>query len=129
MWSAPTAFPFGLRNAAATTCHLVALRMVQPLANSEYVGVIEHDMESLHKLLTEEPESSSGSDSSMGSHHPSWECFMADTSEGHIESISEGEATPAANPDVRNGGKAAAPSHVRMEQLRARKLEIDDAGK
>ena len=69
--SAPTAFPFGLRNAAATACHLVALRMVQPPADSEFVGVIEHDMESLHKLLTEEPESSSSSDSSRGSHDPS----------------------------------------------------------
>ena len=53
---------------------------------------------------------------------------MADTSEGHVESVSEGDATPTANPDVRDGGKAAAPSHVRTEQLRARKLEIDDAG-
>ena len=55
MQSAPTAFPFGLRNAAATAGHLVALCMVQPPADSEFVGVIEHDMESLHKLLTEEP--------------------------------------------------------------------------
>ena len=53
---------------------------------------------------------------------------MADTSEGHVESISEGDATPTANPDERNGGKAVAPSHIRTEQLRARKLEIDDAG-
>ena len=53
---------------------------------------------------------------------------MANTSEGHIESVSEGDATPTANPDVRDGGKAVAPSHVRMEQLRAQKLEIDDAG-
>ena len=52
---------------------------------------------------------------------------MAETSEGHIESISEGEATPTHNPDARAGGEAMAPPHVRMEQLRARKLEIDDA--
>ena len=115
MRSAPTAFPLGLRNAAATACHLMALRMVQPPADSEFMGVIEHDMESLHKLLTEEPESSSGSGYSRGSHHPSRECFMAGTSEGHVESVSEGEATPTANPDARTGGEAAAPSHVRME--------------
>ena len=120
MWSAPTAFPFGLRNAAATACHLVALRMVQPPADDEFVGVIEHDTESLRRLLTEELESSSSSNSSRGSHHPSRKCFMAETSEGHVESVSEGEATPTANPDARTGGEAAAPSHIRMEQLRAR---------
>ena len=102
--------------------------MVQPPMDSEFVGVIEHDMESIHKLLTEEPESSSSSGSSRGSHHPSRECFMAETSEGHVESVSEGEATPTGNPDARTGGEVVAPSHVRMEQLRAWKLEIDDAG-
>ena len=67
--------------------------MVQPPANNEFVGVIEHVTESLHNLLTEEPGLSSGSDSSKGSHHPSRECFMTGTPEGHVESISEGEAT------------------------------------
>ena len=80
MRSASTAFPFGLRNTAATACHLMALRMVQMPADSEFMGVIEHDTESLHQLLTEEPESSSSSDSSRGSHHPSRECFMTETS-------------------------------------------------
>ena len=128
MRSAPTAFSFGLRNAAVTACHLMALHMFQPPTDNEFVGVIEHDTESLHKLLTEEPESSSSSDSSRGSHHPSRECFIVETSEGHVESISEGEATPTGNPDARTGGEAVAPPHVRMEQLRARKLEINDAG-
>ena len=50
----PTAFPFGLHNTAVTAGHLVALRMVQLPTDSEFMGVIEHDMESLHKLLTEE---------------------------------------------------------------------------
>ena len=40
---------------------------------------------------------------------------MAETSEGHVEIVSEGEATPTANPDARTGGEAVAPSHVRME--------------
>ena len=53
---------------------------------------------------------------------------MAKTFEGHVESISEGEATPTGNPNARTGGEAVAPTHVRMEQLRAQKLEIDDAG-
>ena len=102
--------------------------MVQPPVDSEFMGLIEHDMESIHKLLTEELESSSSSDSSTGSHHPSQECFMAETSEGHVESVSEGEATPTGNLNTRTGGEAVAPSHIRMEQLRAQKLEIDDAG-
>ena len=127
MRSAPTACPFGLRNAAATACHLVALRMVQPSTDSEFVGVIEHDMESIHKLLTQEPESSSSSDPSRGSHHPSRECFMTQTLEGHVQSVFGEETTPTGNPDARIEAETAAPSHVRMEQLRARKLEIDDA--
>ena len=98
MWSTPTVFPFGLRNATATACHLVALRMVQPPTDSEFMGAIEHDMESLHKLLTKEPESSSSSDSSRGSHHPSRERFMAKTSEGHVESVSEGRLPRQATP-------------------------------
>ena len=110
MRSAPTAFPFGLYNAAATACHLVALRMVQPPADSEFVGVIEHDTGSIHKLLTEEPESSSSSDSSKGSHHPSRECFMAETSEGHVESASEEEGTPAGN--LGDGAKGEQPPHL-----------------
>ena len=69
--SAPIALPFGLRNAAATVSHLVAQCMVQPPMNNKFVGVIEHIIESLHNLLIEEPGSSSGSDSSRGSHHPS----------------------------------------------------------
>ena len=51
---------------------------------------------------------------------------MAETSKGHVESVFEGEATPTHNPDTRTEGEAVAPPHIRMEQLRARKLEIDD---
>ena len=38
VWSASIAFLFGLRNAAATASHLVALRMVQPPVDSEFMG-------------------------------------------------------------------------------------------
>ena len=68
---ASTALPFGLRNAAATAGHHLALRMVQPPMESEFVGAIEHEPETLPRLLMEELESSSSSDSSRGSHHPS----------------------------------------------------------
>ena len=80
--SAPTAFPFGLRNAAATAGHLLAPRMVQSPTDIEFVGAIEHDTVTLYGLLNEEPGSFSSSDSSRGSHHPSWECFMTQTPEG-----------------------------------------------
>ena len=121
MRSASIAFPFGLRNTTATAGHLVALCMVQPPVDNEFVQVIEHDTESLHKLLTEGPGSSSSSDSSRGSHHPSRGCFMAKTPEGHVKSISEEETTPTANPDGRPEEETAAPSRLRMEQLKAQK--------
>jgi hypothetical protein len=82
--------------------------MVQPPVDSEFVGAIEHDIESLHKLLTEELGSSSSSDSSRGSHHPSQECFMAKTPEGRVESVSGEEATPIGYPDSKAAGEAAA---------------------
>ena len=46
---------------------------------------------------------------------------------GHVESVSGEEATSTGNPDGGTRGAAAAPSHVRIEQLRAQKLEIDEA--
>ena len=69
--SAPIAFPFGLRNAAATAGHLLALWMVQSPTDIEFMGAIEHDTQTLYGLLNEEPGSFSSSDSSRGSHHPS----------------------------------------------------------
>ena len=74
--SAPTAFLFGLHNVATTAGRLLALRVVQPPTDIEFVGAIERDTETLYELLNEEPVSLSSSDSSRGSHHPSWECFM-----------------------------------------------------
>ena len=85
--------PFGLRNSTATVSHLVAQRMIPSPVNNEFMGVIEHVAESFHNLLAEEPGLPSGSDSSRGSHHPSRECFMTGTPEGHVESVHEGKAT------------------------------------
>jgi len=87
--------------------------------DSEFMGTIEHDMETLHRLLMEEPGSFSSSNSSRGSHHPSRECFMTQTPEGHVQSISGEETTPTGNPDARIKAETVAPSHIRMEQLRA----------
>jgi hypothetical protein len=84
IWSTPTMLPFGLRNAAATVSHLVAQRMVPPPTNDEFMGVIKHVVESFQNLMVEELELLSSSNSSRGSHHPSRECFMMGTPEGHI---------------------------------------------
>ena len=88
--------------------------------------MIEHVTKSLHNLLTEELGSSSGSDSSRGSHHPSWDCFMMGILEGHIESISTEETTSAGNLNGETEGGTAAPPHVGVEQLRAQKWEIKE---
>ena len=90
-------FPFGLRNAVATVSHLVAQHAISSPANNEFMGMIESITKSLHGLLTEGPRSNSGSDSCRGSHHPSRECFMVKTSEGHVESASEKEVTLTGN--------------------------------
>ena len=110
---------FGLHNAIATASHLVAQCMIPFSTNNEFMGVIEHITESLHGLLAEELGSPSGSDSSRGSHHPSRECFMAGTPEGHVESVSADDATPVGNLDDGTKGGTVAPPHVGVEQLRA----------
>ena len=89
--------------------------------------MIESISESLHSLLTEDSGSDSGSNSGRGSHHPSRECFMAQTSEGHVESVSE-EVTPAGNLGDGTEGRMVAPSHIGVEQLKAQKREINKAG-
>ena len=113
--SAQTAFSFGLRNAATTVSYLVAQRTIPSPTNNEFVGMIESITESLHGLLVEEPGSDSGSNSSRGSHHPSHECLMMGTPEGHVKSISIEEATSRRNrrgdsgPTLRRGGAAESP--------------------
>ena len=77
----------------------------------------EYVLESFHDLLVEEPESPSSSDSSRGSHHPSRECFMAGTPEGHVESIPEEEATLTNDLNDEVEGDAGAPPHLWVEQL------------
>ena len=106
----------------------MAQRMIPSPVNNEFMGMIESIMESLHCLLVEGLGSDSGSNSSRGSHHPSRECFMAGTLEGHIKSISVEEATPLGNLGGRTEGGTEAPPHIGVEQLRAQKREIDKVG-
>ena len=103
----------GLRNATETVGHLVAQRMPPSPANDEFMGMTEYVTESFHDLLTGESRSPYDSDSSGGSHHPSHECFMTGTPEGHIESIHEGEATPMNDLDDEVERDAGAPPHLR----------------
>ena len=109
------ALPFGLCNTVAAVSHLVAQRTIPSPVNNKFVGMIESIMESLHGLLAYGPGLDSGSDSSRGSHHPSRECFMAGTPEGHVESISVEEATPPGNLGNRTEGGTAAPPRVGVE--------------
>jgi len=127
IWSAPTVLPFGLRNAAETVSHLVVQRMISSLVNDNFVGVIEHITESFHDLLVEESESPSSSYSSRGSHYPSRECFMTGTPKGHVESIHEEEATPTNDLDGEVKVDAGAPPRLRVEQLKAQHLELEEA--
>ena len=113
--SAPTVLPFGLRNTVGTVSHLVAQRMIPPPTNDEFIGVIEHITESFHDLLIEESELPSGSDSNRGSHHPSHECFMTGTPEGHVEGIHKEEATLMNDLDDEAEGETVAPPHMRVE--------------
>ena len=103
-WSASMALPFGLRNTVATISHLVAQHTIPSLVNNEFMGMIESITESLHGLLMEEPGPDSSSDSSRGSYHPSRECFMAETPQGHVESVSMEETTSVGNLGGRTEG-------------------------
>ena len=119
--------PFGLCNAAETVGHLVAQCMPSSPTDNEFMGMTEYITESLHDLLVGESESPLDSDSSRGSHHPLQECFMASTLEGYIESIHEGGATPTDDFDDEVKGDAGSPQCLRVEQLRARHQELEEA--
>ena len=95
--------------------------------NDEFVGITEYVTESFHDHLAGESESPSSSDSSRGSHHPSRECFMAGTLEGHVKSIHEEEATPMNDLDDEVEWDAGALPHLRVEQLKARHQELKEA--
>ena len=88
--------------------------------NNEFVGMTEYVVESFHDLLVGELESPSSFDSSRGSQHPSRECFMAGTPEGHIESVPKEEATPMTDLGDEAEGEMVAPPRVPVEQLKAR---------
>ena len=125
--SAPIAIPLGLSNAIETDGHPMAQHTPPYPMNDRFVGMTEYIVESFHDLITGESESPSGSDSSKGSHHPSHECFMAGTLEGHIKSIHKEEATLTNDLDDEVEGETRAPPCLWVEQLKARHLELEEA--
>jgi hypothetical protein len=54
----------------------------------------DYILDLIHDLLESGLETFSDSSSSEGSHHPSRECFMAETSDGHASSASDSGKTP-----------------------------------
>ena len=52
---------------------------------------------------------------------------MAGTPEGHVESIPEEEATPTNDLNDEVEGNAGAPPRLRVEQLKTRHLELEEA--
>jgi hypothetical protein len=76
---------------------------VPPPVDSEFIGMANYLMESIHDLLVSDSKSISDSGSSRGSYHPLCECFMADvtddtfreeTLDGAVQSVNNGNETP-----------------------------------
>ena len=91
------------------------------------MGMTEYVIESFHDLLMGDLKSPSDSNSSRGSQQPSRECFMAGTPEGCVESVHKGGPTPPNDHDDEVEEDAGALPRMRVEQLRARHQELEDA--
>jgi hypothetical protein len=76
------------------------------------MGMADFFVELIHDLLTSDSESISGSAFSERSHHPSRECFMLETSEGHVSSTSDSGKTPQEVPVHAGVGGVRVPSLV-----------------
>jgi hypothetical protein len=93
--------------------------------NDEFVEMADYVTKSFYDLLMGDSEGISISDSSRGSHHPSRECFMvedahrAETPEGHVTNICEGEITPLSDPDDKVEADGRVLPNPQLEQLRA----------
>jgi hypothetical protein len=107
--------------------------------NDEFVGMADFFVEPIHDLLASDSESISGSAFSEGSHHPSWECSMVETSEGHVSSTSNSSETPQEVPMRAGAGGVRVPPPVAvalappqlgrpsLEQLQAQQHELEEA--
>jgi hypothetical protein len=88
------AFSFGLRNAVETIASFMAQCLRPPPTSGEFIGMADYIVDSIHNLLELGLGMLSNSNSSEGSHHPSRECFMAKTSDGHVSSTNDSGETP-----------------------------------
>jgi hypothetical protein len=101
--------------------------------DSEFMGMTDYVMESFYDLLIGDSEEIFDSNSSRGSHHPSRECFRAEgthraeTPEGHIANVHEGEVTPPSDSDDEVKANGRVPPSPWLEQLRAQQQELEDA--
>jgi hypothetical protein len=108
------AFPFGLHSAAGIIFDLVAQRMHPLPVNYEFIGMVDYVVDSVRDPLGSGSETSSDSNSGVGSYHPSLECFMTDveperdsTPEGFVEEASDNGSTPLE--DVKDGYRTETP--------------------
>jgi hypothetical protein len=104
----------------------VVLCLDSPPTDDEFVGVADYVSESFHDLLTGESETISDSDSDRGSHHPSLECFIADSPEGHVKSPHDGNTPPDISND-RARERNQAPPCVWLEQPWEWQKELEEA--
>jgi hypothetical protein len=88
-----TVFRYGLHNTVQIIERHTVLHSHPLPTNDEFMSMVEYFVELIHDLLASDSESVSSSVSSEGSHHPSWECFMAETSDEHVSSASDSGET------------------------------------
>jgi hypothetical protein len=91
--------------------------MIPSFADDEFMGMADYIVESFHDLLAGDSEAIFDSDSSGGSHHPSHECFIEGTAEGHIKSVRDGGATLLAGSDGEVKGDARVLPRLRISHL------------
>jgi len=105
----------GPGNAARRTRHHMAHHVITHPGGTEIVGMAEFTSASDVDLLETDSSLGSNSDSSCGNHHPSRECFMAGTPEGHVGDLEDSpshsrDCTPPPNSTlVRVSGRPAQP--------------------
>jgi len=87
--SVAKAFPLGLGNAAWHTCRNATPSVTARLDGDELVGMMDYASKSVYDLLVTGSTLGSSSNSSGGNHHPSRECFMANTADGQVEDLSD----------------------------------------
>jgi hypothetical protein len=70
--------------------------------DDKFMGMTNYIAESFHDLLVGNSEVISNSGSSRGRLHPSRECFIAGSPEGHVESVHDGELLSRLTPMMRS---------------------------